>query len=101
MIPGPKLILGETEYMVPPLPLGALKKHKDFLARAQRGDMDGNAMMEEGFEKMMDCVYLALKRNYPQLTEAELEQHLDMRNISDAFNKVMESAGFKEKPAGE
>jgi hypothetical protein len=101
MIPGPELVLGERTYTVPPLPFAGLKKHKAFLGRAARGELDAATMFEAEFENMFDVVYLALKRNYPDLTEQALEELVDQRNISEAFSKVMEAAGFRAKPAGE
>jgi methanogenic corrinoid protein MtbC1 len=100
MIPGPKLTLGGAEYTVPPLPFIALKKHKAFLGRAMRGEIDPQSALED-FETMADCVYQALKRNHPDLTQESLDAALDMRNIAEAFQTVMQAVGFKEKPAGE
>lgn len=100
MIPGPKLTLGGTEYTVPPLPFIALKTHKAFLGRAMRGEVDPQTALDD-FETMAECVYLALKRNHPELTQASLDEVLDMRNIAEAFQAVMQSVGFREKPAGE
>lgn len=101
MIPGPEVTLGTVTYTVPPLPWNALKRQKEFLSRAQRGEIDPARVFEGDFASMFDCVFSALKRNYPELTEDALGDVLDMRNVADAFGAVMRSAGFREKPAGE
>jgi hypothetical protein len=104
MIPGVKLVLGDTEYTVPPLPFNAIKKHKAFLDRAMQGKID-QATIADDLESMADVVYLALRRNYPELTAERLGEQLDLRNVQAAFVATIEAMTLglsvgETKPAG-
>jgi hypothetical protein len=99
MIPGKEITLGENKYVMPPIPFIALKKHKALLARLTSGDLDPQEMIEKHFDGIFDCVYLTLKRNYKDLTEAVLAEDLDVVNVKDAIMAMLSVAGFPEKPA--
>lgn len=101
MIPGTTVTIGERKYLCPPLNFAALKKHKPFLMRAMKGGIDPLSVSEDDFDVMFDLVYLALKRNYPDLTEDALAAGLDFANIQEAFPALMKTSGFEEKIEGE
>lgn len=101
MIPGKEITLGENKYTMPPIPFIALKKHKALIARLIGGDLDPQEMFEKHFDGLFDCVYLTLKRNYPQLTEETLAGDMDVVNIKDAIDAMMATGGFGEKGSGE
>jgi len=99
MIPGKEITLGAKKYTMPPIPFIALKKHKDLLGRLVGGEVDPQSMFKTDFEALFDCVYLTLKRNYPDLTEDALATDMDVVNIRGAIDAMMGVAGFPEKPA--
>lgn len=96
MIPGTNIKIGGKNYLVPPMNFAALKKHKPFIMRTMKGVADASQMGDEDFEVMFDLVYMAVKRNYPEITEEELSQHLDMGNIQTAMVALMKVSGFEE-----
>ena len=96
MIPGTNITLGSKKYLIPPLNFTALRKHKPFLMRAMKGTIDPTAIGDDDFDVMLDLVYLALKRNYPALTEEELADQLDMSNIQVVMPALMKTSGFEE-----
>lgn len=95
MIPGTNIPIGTRTWLVPPLNFAALKKHRAFLIRAMRGEIDPANMGEEDFETMLDLVYLALKRNYPAVTEAEIAEALDLGNVGTVMPALMRTSGFE------
>ncbi len=101
IIAGNNVTLGATTYVMPPMPFAALKKHREFLKRAMNGDVLPEQFFDADMDTMFDCIYLALKRNYPQLTEDQLAADLDQRNLPQAFQAMMASSGFQEKTSGE
>jgi hypothetical protein len=95
MIDGPKLTLGDREFIVPPANLKAIKAHS-----AVRKNPD--ATPEEKIDANIAFILTTLQRNYPDLTEDFLLEHVDARNQMAVMAKVLESAGYvKEAAAGE
>lgn len=91
MIAGKKITLGGREFEAPPVPFAVIRKHIDvFEGRQQPSLLD-----------MGDIIFLALKRNYPELTQEELDGLLDRANMLEAFNTVMLVSGTQEKLPGE
>ena len=99
MIPGTNIMIGDKKYLIPPLNFSALKKHKPFLLRAMKGLVDPATSADEDFDVMFDLVYLALKRNYPALTEDALADQLDISNIQIVMPALMKTSGFEEAEA--
>jgi len=99
MIPGTNVTLGGQKYLIPPLNFAALKKHKPFLIRAMKGVVDPTTIDDQDFDVMFDLVYLALKRNYPALTEEVLGDQLDLGNIQIVMPALMKTSGFEEVEA--
>lgn len=92
MIDGKKITLGGREFTVPPAPFVAMRKYKPVFSGEQAPD----------FEMMGDIVYMALKRNYPELDQAEFEaQCLDVANMRAAFDAVMNTSGMEAREPGE
>jgi hypothetical protein len=95
MIDGPKLTLGDREFIVPPANLKAIRAHM-----ASRANTE--ATSQEKIDANVAFILTTLQRNYPELTEDFLLDHLDARNQLDVMAKIQEAAGFtKAEPAGE
>jgi len=101
MIPGPTFRIGETDFVLAPLNLASARAHKKFFEtgwQAANGgvqDLGPAALFE-----MADIVFESLQRNYPDLKRDEVDAHLDLSNIPDAFIAVM-TAGKAGPAAGE
>lgn len=95
MIDGPKLVLGDCEFTVPPANLKAIRAHS-----AARDNAD--ATTQQKIDANVAFILTTLQRNYPDLTEDFLLEHLDARNQLEVMARIQEAAGFtKEAPAGE
>lgn len=95
MIDGPKLTLGDREFIVPPANLKAIRAHT-----ASRENAEATA--QQKIDANVAFMLTTLQRNYPDLTEEFLLEHLDARNQLEVMARIQESAGYtKEAPAGE
>ena len=84
MIPGKKITLGGKVFEIPPAPFAAMRRHADLFNGKTTADTD----------MMGDLIYSAVKRNYPDLSQEEFEEkHLDLGNMTAAFNIVMNLSG--------
>lgn len=94
MIAGIKVVLGGTEWVVPPLNFKALIDLKDRLAEFKPGSVDVNSV-----DTVLECVYRALKRNYPDVTKDMLAELIDLGNMVDVMQAVMDVSGLRRKQA--
>jgi hypothetical protein len=101
MIPGTRVTLGEHTYLIPPLNFAAMQLHKDFIADCMEGKMDPANAIRTDFPKMVDIIYLAIRRNYKDLTKETLLEDLDVANMVPAFEAVLKVAGFEASKPGE
>lgn len=91
MIPGIPLVLGGTEFLVPPLSLGALELLQDRLS-GFTGGMDPASI-----RTVVDAALMAIKRNYPEMTREQILDLLDVANMMDVFSAIMDISGLKRK----
>lgn len=89
---GQKIQLGDQEFIVPPLALGAVK---ELLPRIQQlRSIDGIPSAED-LDTIVDTVHAAVARNYPDITRAALLEMLDLGNIKALFPMIMGRSGFE------
>ena len=82
---------GET-YTIPPLSLGALELIQEGL-----GAFDGT-LSKQSVQVVVQAVYLALKRNYPEMSvEKVKEDLLDLGCMLEAMQAVMDVGGLRAK----
>ena len=91
MIEGQKLQLGGREFIAPPAPFMCMRKYADMF----------NGKAEATAEIMADIILITLQRNYPELTQDELDMLLDVENMRAAFKVVMRVSGMKDAAPGE
>lgn len=91
MIKGIKLKLGDTEYIVPPLALGALEDLQD-----QLGTFTGGAD-PESVRTVIDSATAALKRNYPDITRDQVRNMIGLENMAEVLQAVMDVSGLRRK----
>ena len=93
---GVKLRLAGCDWIIPPLNLRQLKQLTPAL---QRLGAAGDALGEAEIDDIVRIVHAALSRNYPQTTEVELAEILDVGNAASAIRAVAGVSGLV--PAGE
>ncbi len=94
MIDGVTVIIAEKEYVIPPLNFAGTRK---YIAASKR--LSGIADPEEQMSIMAEMVWLALKRNYPQLSVEDVEDILDFTNVQTIMDAIVEASGLKKNMA--
>ncbi len=88
MVDGKSILLNGREFIVPPAPLSCVRRHHEVF--------EGAASVT--LLIMAEIIHAAMKRNYPELTQEELEnEYLDVANMKDVFNTVMNVSGAEAK----
>lgn len=95
MINGTELDLGGKKYTVPPLSLGALEDLGERLKRFTGG------ADKESVSTVIDALFAALSRNYPNITREEVREMVGLENMHEAMAAVMNVSGFQSKDAAE
>lgn len=98
-IKGIAVEMGGTEYIVPPLTLGALERLMPKISKMQGGSGGNVQINAEMVDTILDCSHAALQRNYPDLQRDELRELLDVGNMMTVFEAVMDVSGLKRKAA--
>jgi hypothetical protein len=92
MIPGVELKLGGKTYTIPPISLGALERLQARLKEYKKGGSG------DDFSLVTDCLWSALKRNYPAIERDHVSENLiDISNMNDVMSAVMDVSGIKRK----
>lgn len=95
-IAGIPITLGDVERVVPPLNLRALREMQGRIRNFKPGDLS-----DEAVDTIAKCTFLALKRNYPDITQEEIDEHVDVGNMIEIMEAVMDVSGLKRKKAEE
>lgn len=98
MIPGVTIQMGGQDWMVPPLTLGQLRR---LMPKVRVMTTVGAAMDEEQIATLIELVTAALIRNYPEVTEAQVENLLDLGNASHVLQAVLTGSGLRPRASGE
>lgn len=96
-IEGDWVTLGGKQYYMPALNLRAMKEHAAKLDALQRGRAFDEPVTDEYIENVCTVVHAALKRNYPDISEEEVLDGVDMRNLGTLVIAVMGISGFIAK----
>ena len=94
LIPGIAFDFGGGRiYTVPPLSLGALQRLQGNL-----GQIAGVAALSpDTIATVLQAAHAALKRNYPDLSEADVAELVDVGNMHDVMACVLDVTGLKRK----
>lgn len=93
MIRGTSITLGEKAYLLPPLNAAALELHAEFIQKAlSKGLAEDDTI--KGVSTIAELVYLALKRNYPDMELADVKNHIDFGNMHDMMECLFKTSGF-------
>jgi hypothetical protein len=92
MIAGITLNLGDVPHVVPPLTLGTLEALQPRLAEFLQGK-NGLA----GAPVVIDAVFAALKRNYPDIERQTVADGIDVATMGDFTAAILDISGAKRK----
>lgn len=84
--------LGGQDYVIPPIALGALEQLQERISKFT-GDVTDALQVAT----VIDAAHAALKRNYPDITRADVADLIDVANMADVFTAVMDVSGLKRK----
>lgn len=87
---------GREDWIIPPLSLGALEVLQERIGKLQAGATD-----PESIKTIVDATHSALKRNYPELSRAEVAEAVDLGNMVEVIQSVMDVAGVKRAELAE
>jgi hypothetical protein len=83
------------ELVVPPLPFGPMQQ---ILEKAETTTLT----WRDNLNLMAEAVFVALRRNYPDLTQERLnDEMLDSSNLRKLYALVMNASGAMDKAVGE
>jgi hypothetical protein len=95
MFEGITIKVGGEDMVLPPLNWKAAKRfYKDIIS----GDINDP---EKAIDLMPEMLHVALARNYPELTQAELEDTITPGELLAAIPQLLAVSGFIQAQAGE
>lgn len=102
MIDGVKIKIGDAEYTIPPLNFKAIKRLQTEIAKMADIQV-GATITAEQLDAMVCIVHSALVRNYPDMTEDQVAEIVDLGNAGTIIQAIMGVSGFVqgEKNPGE
>lgn len=90
---GTWIAIGVQEYKVPPLAFGAIRELQERIAGM--ADLQrGGVPTAEQMATVIDVVAAAIRRNYPALTAADLNEMIDLGNYEAVLAAVLGGSGF-------
>jgi hypothetical protein len=98
LLPGITIAMGGRDWIVPPLTLGQLRRLLPKVADMGRVDMQ---MDDAQLGVVVEIVGAALRRNYPEITDAQIEEMLDMGNAQAVMDAVRGGSGLRQVRPGE
>jgi hypothetical protein len=101
LVRGTQVEMGGEVYTIPPLNFSALQELEDDLGKLH--EISGVPTPEQ-VQRICRIVHAALKRNYPDMTIAEVMDKIDMGNFGATLGAVVRVSGLEREegaPAGE
>jgi hypothetical protein len=98
LIDGVSVRMGGRDFTIPPLTLGMVKRLAPQLEKMGGAD-PASISGPEAADACVTVIHAALKRNYPELTQDEVEELLDLGNMQKVTHAVMGISGLI--PSGE
>ena len=92
MIPGVTVSMGGQDWMIPPLTLGQLRR---LMPKVRQLSEIGASMGEEQIGVLVELVGEAMRRNYPDTTDEQVENLLDLGNANGVLTAVLTGSGLK------
>jgi hypothetical protein len=99
LLPGVVIAMGGRDWVVPPLTLGQLRRLGPTIGQITA---DAASMLDaQAIDAVVAVVAAALGRNYPDMTEAEIAEMLDLGNAGAVLNAVLTGSGLRRAGPGE
>lgn len=95
-IPGRAINLGGHDFVLPPLNLDGVR-----IAQPLFLEFEKHEHVADSLEMAAKILHIALVRNYPKITEADVAALLDTGNAIPALAALASLSGFKAAPLGE
>jgi hypothetical protein len=98
MLPGVTVSMGGRDWIIPPLTLGALRRlgpHFDVLK------VDRLVFDSEVVDALVAIATVAMRRNYPDLSEDVVADMLDLGNAGEVAMAIMTGSGLRRNSLGE
>jgi len=95
LLSGVKVTMGGREYTLPPLTLGSLKRIGNKINTLSKIDSVPN---EEQTDAIAQIVLASVNRNYPEITQDELLEMIDLGNLKEIFEAVLGVSGEAVSP---
>lgn len=93
LLSGVKVSMGTGTYILAPLTLGSLKRIGNKINALSTIDSVPN---EEQTEAIASIVLASVNRNYPEITQDELLEMIDLGNLKEIFEAVLGVSGIKK-----
>jgi hypothetical protein len=90
-------MMGGEEYIVPPIPIGALIQLQSALEKISAENM----LTQESIETIVKSAQVCMRRNYPDITTEQLEELIDVGNMHEVFAAIVDVSGLRRKAAEE
>ena len=81
-------------YTLPPCSLATLKRHAKGIDAMQRSSFD---FSESSVDTIVNLVFEALRRNYPDITPEFVAEHLGLETVMETFRAAMDVSGLQRK----
>lgn len=96
---GTPIVLGDGEtYVLPPLPLGALRRLRDQITLAQTPPPEGEKFYtDQQLEAMGQVFFASFARNYPEVSVADALELFDMNNAAKVLLAIFKITGLAER----
>jgi hypothetical protein len=102
---GTPFFMNGKEYIIPSLSLKQVETNYDKLASAatalEASSDDATKTVVDTFKTYIPIIAQAIQRNYPEVTEENLWDWLDLGNFSEILVIVQSRSGFKATTTGE
>lgn len=86
--PGVIVTLGERDYVLPALSLRWLEIHREEIKQV---------VNDIPFGLALSAISSALRRNYPDLSQDEIDDMIDVSNMPGLWDLVMDTGGLKRR----
>ena len=94
--PGVPVFINGKNYFIPSLSLRDFRANAEVIASARREDTP-----KETWDKYVPVICMAMRRNYPKISEEWLEEHLDLDTFNKAFKACLNASGLEPVTEGE
>lgn len=96
---GIAVVLGTREYIVPSLSVRQYREHRELLSKPIEAKTDSEVL--DVFDRYLPLIGVALRRNYPELSDDDLLDLLDLGNFREVLAAISGASGLQAVKAGE